>query len=289
MNARLFHRSLAALPAGFLCVFLAACGSTKTKSGYADVEDYATPETGLPLEEYPFDEHGNYLADVVAGKTKGKRGRNAKIGEVASTSYVEQYESSGGGSPTLYPGDTLASTSTPAASSQPEVQSPAGDYEIPQTAQTYAVYNTGGSSSGGASASVPVSSPAKTAPVKKVVASNSSPSSSKPKASGVKTAKVDSKKPAAKPAKEKKPAPAIAKAGAKGKNGKPEVAKKTNTKATGKKQAAPSMLTYRVKRGDTLYSLANRYNTSVASIKRANGMSSTVLRDGTTIKIPKGS
>lgn len=41
-----------------------------------------------------------------------------------------------------------------------------------------------------------------------------------------------------------------------------------------------------VKKGDTLYGLSRRYNTSVSAIQRANGMSGTVIGLGKKLKIP---
>ncbi len=43
---------------------------------------------------------------------------------------------------------------------------------------------------------------------------------------------------------------------------------------------------YRVAPGDTLYSLARRYGTTVEAIRRANGLSSDLIRVGEVIEIP---
>lgn len=43
---------------------------------------------------------------------------------------------------------------------------------------------------------------------------------------------------------------------------------------------------HRVKSGDTLWGLSRRYGTSVAAIKRANGLRSDIIVDGKTLKIP---
>jgi membrane-bound lytic murein transglycosylase D len=43
---------------------------------------------------------------------------------------------------------------------------------------------------------------------------------------------------------------------------------------------------YRVGRGDTLWSIARRHNLTVASLKQANGMTSSRLRAGQTLSIP---
>lgn len=45
-------------------------------------------------------------------------------------------------------------------------------------------------------------------------------------------------------------------------------------------------ITYIVKRGDSLYSIANKYNTSVSTIKSLNNLSSNSLSIGQSLKIP---
>lgn len=44
--------------------------------------------------------------------------------------------------------------------------------------------------------------------------------------------------------------------------------------------------THTVAKGDTLFSLARRYNTTVSAIKSANGLSSDMIRIGQTLTIP---
>lgn len=44
--------------------------------------------------------------------------------------------------------------------------------------------------------------------------------------------------------------------------------------------------TYKIRRGDNLWSIANRYNISIENIMIANNLSSTVLRPGNVLKIP---
>lgn len=209
-------RRFISLAASLLCLSLGACKSAKPKSGYSDVVDYTTPSTNLSQSEYPFDEQGNYLADVVSGKKKGSKNKPA----AAPQSYTETYEKP--------PETTVASTP---------------NYETPPaaTSNPYApVYASGESGSGStASSSKPKPKPA------------SSTSSSKPKSSTASKSKPKPKPAAAKP--------------------KPK----------------SSTVSYTVKKGDTLYGLANRYGTSVSAIKKANGLSSDMLRDGRSLKIPR--
>ena len=47
--------------------------------------------------------------------------------------------------------------------------------------------------------------------------------------------------------------------------------------------------TYTVKSGDTLYSIANKYNTTVSALKALNNLSSNTLSIGTVLKIPTSS
>ena len=209
-------RRFISLAASLLCLSLGACKSAKPKSGYSDVVDYTTPNTNLSQSEYPFDEQGNYLADVVSGKKKGSKNKPT----AAPQSYTETYEKP--------PETTVASTP---------------NYETPPaaTSNPYApVYASGESGSGStASSSKPKPKPA------------SSASSSKPKSSTASKSKPKPKPTAAKP--------------------KPK----------------SSTVSYTVKKGDTLYGLANRYGTSVSAIKKANGLSSDMLRDGRSLKIPR--
>lgn len=50
----------------------------------------------------------------------------------------------------------------------------------------------------------------------------------------------------------------------------------------------PRKITHRIKNGEVLGSIANKYNVSIAEIKRANGMKNDRIRAGKTLKIPTG-
>jgi len=51
--------------------------------------------------------------------------------------------------------------------------------------------------------------------------------------------------------------------------------------------ASPTKTTYhKVSSGDTLFSLASRYNTSVSDLKRVNGISGDSIRSGQSLRIP---
>jgi LysM domain len=50
--------------------------------------------------------------------------------------------------------------------------------------------------------------------------------------------------------------------------------------------AKPAAKTYKVKSGDSLSSIAARYGVTVAALKKANGMTSNVIRPGQVLKIP---
>lgn len=60
--------------------------------------------------------------------------------------------------------------------------------------------------------------------------------------------------------------------------------KATASTATKKKPATR----YTVKKGDNLVKIADRYNTTAAAIKKANGLKSVVVPPGKTLVIPKG-
>jgi LysM repeat protein len=219
-----FPRCSGTIAAGLFCLTLSSCSGTK-KTGYADVVDYTTPNTGLSQSEYPFDEKGNYLADVVAGKKKGNAASKPEPPPVKS--YVDTYEK---------PPET-------------KIASNSANYEVPPPAVLENPY--GPEESYTSSGSTTADKPRETV------------SSSKPKPKSTS---------AAKPKPKPKPKPkAVVKA-------------KPKPKPTPK---PPSALSHTVKKGETLYGLAKRYGTTVSAIKRASGLSSDILRDGRTIKIPR--
>lgn len=57
----------------------------------------------------------------------------------------------------------------------------------------------------------------------------------------------------------------------------------SSSKAKSKKGGGGS---YTIKKGDTLGAIAKRNNTTVSKLKAANGMSSDLIREGKTLKIP---
>lgn len=59
--------------------------------------------------------------------------------------------------------------------------------------------------------------------------------------------------------------------------------KSTTTKSSASKSGGTVHI---VKHGDTLYGLARRYHTTVNAIKKANGKTSDLLRDGEKLRIP---
>lgn len=257
----LHRRYLLPLAAGLLSLFVVSCESTKKpKSGYDDVVDYTTPKTGLSQEEYPFDKDGNYLADVVSGKKKGKPAGSSYSSQpveepipyasTSGSSYTDTYEK-----PVITAVDTPSSRRNPIYEKVPEPDSPAP------------------ASSSSGSSSKP----------KGAASSSSSSSKAKPKTTTASSSSAASKAAASKA----KPKPAVAstKSSAPKSKSKPETASKSKTAA--RTSSKPAYTSYKVKNGDTLYSLANRYGTSVGAIKQANGMSSNVLANGRTLRIPK--
>lgn len=67
------------------------------------------------------------------------------------------------------------------------------------------------------------------------------------------------------------------------------IIKRSNRATTTNSQrtAANTITTHRIKRGDTLYSLAKRYNTSIDQLRKLNNINGSKLSTGKTIKIPK--
>ena len=222
MTASLLRRC-SMLVAGLCCLTLASCKSTKKPGDYSGVVDYTTPKTNLSQDEYPFDEKGNYLADVVSGKKKGSKNKKTET----PVAYTDTYEKP--------PEPAVASTT---------------NYETPPAPTTTAsdpyasVYASGGTGSGSTTSQPAISSGS----------SGSSSGSSKSKSSS---------------------------------SGSSKSRPKTIAKSKPKPKPKASSASYTIKKGDTLYGLANRYGTSVAAIKKASGLSSDMLRDGRTIKIPR--
>lgn len=67
---------------------------------------------------------------------------------------------------------------------------------------------------------------------------------------------------------------------------KPAVRTASLTKPAPKTQAKKKVSAHKVVKGDTLYSLAKRYNTSVQDLKALNNMSNTDLKPGASLRIP---
>ena len=53
-------------------------------------------------------------------------------------------------------------------------------------------------------------------------------------------------------------------------------------------RSAKAVTTYRVKRGDTLYTIAQLFDTTVARIKSLNRLTSNVIKPGARLKVASG-
>ena len=62
--------------------------------------------------------------------------------------------------------------------------------------------------------------------------------------------------------------------------------KSSGSKKPAKKLSKPTMVTYKVRPGDNLSTIAKRSNTSVAAIRKASGLKGDTIYAGTTIKVP---
>ncbi|HEY8960966.1 MAG TPA: LysM peptidoglycan-binding domain-containing protein [Luteolibacter sp.] len=112
----------------------------------------------------------------------------------------------------------------------------------------------------------------------------------KPKSTVKKSTSTKSKDSVAKNAKSKPTAKELAAAKAKAKSkATASASTKSKSKAiastTAKKKPATR---YTVKKGDNLVKIADRYNTTAAAIKKANGLKSAAVPPGKTLVIPKG-
>ena len=89
-----------------------------------------------------------------------------------------------------------------------------------------------------------------------------------------------------------KPAPIVVK---KPTYTKPATITKTTPKPVSRPTPKPKVVSrpkakfayHRVVKGDTLYSISKKHNTSVTKIQKANGIAGTIIKLGTTIKIPQ--
>jgi len=116
----------------------------------------------------------------------------------------------------------------------------------------------------------------------------------KPKSTVKKSPTAKTKEALAKNSKTKLTAKELAAAKAKAKS-KATAGVSTKSKTAAKDKATASTTAkkkpasrYTVKKGDNLVKIADRYNTTAAAIKKANGLKSGVISPGKTLVIPKG-
>lgn len=57
-------------------------------------------------------------------------------------------------------------------------------------------------------------------------------------------------------------------------------------KAGHPRSAVPAVRSYRVRRGDSLWTIARRYGTTVATIQQANGLASTRIKPSQVLRVP---
>ncbi len=62
--------------------------------------------------------------------------------------------------------------------------------------------------------------------------------------------------------------------------------KTTTSQKTGKRVTEPTLVTYKVKKGDNLSEIARRSGTTVAAIRKASGIKGDTIYAGSTIKVP---
>ena len=114
----------------------------------------------------------------------------------------------------------------------------------------------------------------------------------RPKSSVKKPTTAKSKEAVAKNSKSKATAKELAAAKTKAKSKSKATASessKSKSKATASTTTKKKPSTrYTVKKGDNLVKIADRYNTTAAAIKKANGLKSAVVPPGKTLVIPKG-
>ena len=65
-----------------------------------------------------------------------------------------------------------------------------------------------------------------------------------------------------------------------------KIGQSLKVKPTNKNEEIESINTYIVQKGDNLYSIANKYDTSVAELKKLNNLSTNVIQINQVLKIP---
>lgn len=242
-----------------LPLFLTQCETTKTgktgsyKSASYGSDRIATPSGhGMRKSEYPFDDDGTYRRDWVRDESRDRAGNSYPSTAIASTGSGSRSSSARSNS-----GDGGASSRSEVASRRkPKSGSPGSrssaepamvEPESADSTEFASYFGPGGQGT---------SSPSSAAAVSPM----SGPSSYAPSAAtSTPPPTLVSYTPASTPA-----PPAVAPSPA----------------------PAPSVTYHKVASGDTLYSLSRRYGSSVAEIKRINGLSSDTIRVGQSLRLP---
>lgn len=122
------------------------------------------------------------------------------------------------------------------------------------------------------------------------VSRNDDEDEDRPKSTVKKSTTTKSKEAVAKNSKSKQTPKELAAARAKAKSkATASASAKSKSKATASTTAKKKPATrYTVKKGDNLVKIADRYNTTAAAIKKANGLKTGVVPPGKTLVIPKG-
>ncbi len=272
-------RPLAALLTAGVSLLLNSCSSSGS-----DTVNYLPDGSKLPKEEYPFDDKGNYREDWVSGN--GSSRSQSVASREADTIVIDEKPK---------PPKPVAAAPKPLpppppvmATRPPEPQQPsavAARSYPPTMAPTYGeslVRDTPiveevtpdytGAAEPRLQSTPPGTGGGGTAP-----ASTTSTTSTRPVAKPKPVAKPTPRpKPTARPIVKTKPKPVVKP------KPKPIAKAKAKPKPTAKPVPRPTL--YKVRKGDTLYSISRKTGRSVSELRSANG--SAVVRDGTMIKIP---
>lgn len=245
-----------------LPLLLTQCETTKTgntgktgktgsyKSASYGSDRIATPSGhGMRKSEYPFDDEGAYRRDWVRDESRDRAGNSYPSTAIASTGSGSRSSSArnGSGDGGASSRSETASRRKPKSGSQPSSSPPTVEPEEADSTEFASYFGPGGQ--GTSSPSSAASGSPMSGPS---TSATSAPMSPPPPT-------LVSYTPAPTPA--------------------PPVVASTPA-------PAPSATYHKVASGDTLYSLSRRYGSSVAEIKRINGLSSDTIRVGQSLRLP---
>jgi LysM repeat protein len=243
--------ALISLPS--LTLLLPSCGTNGTASNPGR----------HPSGTGPFDRNGNYVEAWADTPSKWNRGKSQPVSEPAPAVEAETPALAGNDEP---PADSvpLPVATTPVTRPTPAIRKSQGEVEVASLSQSKVRTKSGRATDDDA--------PRATTKNRTSAAATAKAKAKVPQKGGKELAKTSTtrKKASAETASSKSKTTAKSKATA---------AKSTKSKSVSRR--------YTVKKGDNLVAIANRYDTSVAALKKANSLKSSTIQPGKTLVIPR--